>query len=229
MKISSLTQSLLIALVTLAGQSIAWSQCLVYNATYKGSSSGQTSSSYSGKGYTIIGPSQTMQDGVTRCATVSFQLYTGKGYKDFYYNDTRTPVDGVPSSGGLLTGLVKQGKNFRILATIKDIFDSDTISGTASIRNVPGIGSTYIATTLAGTYSGWGQDANESRPIGDSTSTANNPVKAYKFSASDSYTYNSTLTAAVAGKTFDQAVVWAKQTLISQGYTDRVAIPYPSN
>jgi len=213
-----------------AGQSIAWSQCIVYNATFKGSSSGTYSSSYTSKGYTILGPLQIMQDGLTRYQSAAFELSSGKGYKDFYY-DIKTPVNGTPSSGGLLTGFVKQGKTLKVLVTSDATFNSDTTSGIATLKNVPGIGNTYIATTLAGTYSEWLLDSKETRPIGDSNSFVynrlGNPVNVYKHTASDTYTYNPSLTANIAGKNFDEAVAWAKQTLEGQGYTDRVANPYP--
>jgi hypothetical protein len=223
MKMCSLRKLLLLAVSTLACHNTAWSQCVVYGASFKGSTSGQYSSSWSGKGYTIIGPSETMQDGVTRRNSAAFQIYSGKGGKAFEYN-IRYFIDGNPSSGGLLVGLVKQGKTLRVLVSTSDVFDSSTISGTAILRNVPGIGSTFIANTLSGSYSYWGQE--EDRPIGDSTSTANNPVKVYKYSSTDIYTYNPTFTASVAGKTFDEAVEWVKQSLISQGYTDLVENPY---
>ena len=214
----------------------AWSQCLMYNDTYKGASSGQSSSSYLQKGSTLVGLQQYMQDGLTRSSYVTFETYTYKyksngvsqTIKEFYYYN-HPLVDGTPSSGGLLIGLVKQGKVYKVLATVKDVFDSDTVSGTASWKNLLGYGFTYYASTLSGVSSGWGLDYNESRPIGDTSSTGDNPVKAYKYTASISYVLNTNETAIVANMTYDQALEWKKQSLISQGYVDRIANPYPSN
>jgi hypothetical protein len=177
-----------------------------------------------------------MQDGLTRSSYVTFETYTYKfksngvtqTIKDFYYYN-HPLADGSPSSGGLLIGLVKQGKVYKVLATVKDVFDSDTVSGTATWKNLLGYGFTYYASTLSGGASGWGRDYNESREIGDPSSTGSNPVKVYKYTSSVTYVLNTTETAIVANKSYDQALEWKKQSLSIQGYFDRIANPYPSN
>lgn len=214
----------------------AWSQCLMYNDTYKGLSLVQSSSSNLQKGSTLCGPQQQMQDGLTRCSYVTFDTYTYKyksngvsvTIKEFYYYN-HPIADGTPSSGGFLIGLVKQGKVYKVLATVKDVFDSDTVSGTASWKNLLGYGFTYYASTLSGVSSGWEPDYTESRPIGDTSSTGADPVKAYKYTESISYVLNTNETAIVANMTYDQALEWKKQSLINQGYIDRIANPNTYN
>jgi hypothetical protein len=159
MKTSSLTQPLLLALIMFVGHSMAWSQCLVYNHSYKYSESGFKSHSGSYSGYIVLGPKQIMQDALTRYPIVTFDVYSDKTGKSFSHYDN-TPTDGTPSSGGLLIGLVKQGSSLMLLATEKSAgqnqwdwnpFDEETVSGTASYKNGYG----YIASTLSATYSGW--------------------------------------------------------------------------
>lgn len=233
MKFTSPRCSLLLAFFMLAVN--ARSQCLIYNSVNKQTSSGQYSSSYSDKSSTVVGPQQNMLDGVTRSSYAYLYTYVGKfnsngttvTYKDFYYNE-RPLTNGTPSSGGLLIGLVKQGKAFKVLATAKNVFDSDTVSGTATWKNLLGYGFTYYASTLAGTSSGWGVDYNESRPIGDISSSSWNPVKVYKYTSSTTYVLNAKETSIVANMSYDQALEWKKQSLISQGYVDRIAYPYPN-
>jgi len=223
--------SLLLALFMLASHS-AWSQCLVYNRTDKFTYAGQSTSSWTTIGSTIAGPQQIMQDGLTRSAYVSFETYTYKfksngvtqTIKEFYYYNNPL-ADGIPSSGGLLLGLVKQGRTFRVLATNEDLFGSGAASGSATYKNLLGYGFTYYASTLSSLVSGWGRDYNESREIGDPSSTGSNPVKVYKYTQSTSYVLNTIETAIVARMTFDQALEWKKQSLVSKGFRDRIANP----
>lgn len=231
MKFTTRSCSLLLALFMLVSHS-AWSQCLLYNSTFSGSSSGQNTLSGTTKGFTIVGPQQIMQDGLTRSAYVSFETYTYKfktnrvtqTIKEFYYYNNPL-ADGTPSSGGLIVGLVKQGRVYKVLATFKDVFDSDTVSGTATFKNLLGYGPTYYASTLSGGRSGWEpEDDNDARPIGDPSSTIN-PVKVYKYTSTVTYVLNTTETAIVANKTYNEALDWKKQNLISQGFRDRIASP----
>jgi hypothetical protein len=225
MKTSSIKQSLLLALVMLAGHTMAWSQCIVYNARLTGTSSGKITSSYIIKGYTIVGPSQKMKDGVTRYQYATFLLSSGTEPKYLTY-DINSPVNGTPSSGGLLISLVKQGNTLKELVTSSDTFESDTVSGIATYSGLlyP-FGQTYFAKTLSATYSGWAEESDENRHIGFSTSTANNPIKVYKYTASDSYTYNEYLTKRVGLTSFVMAVDQLKSELKRQGYAYRGSNP----
>lgn len=229
---------LIIVAAMLFGHGIAWSQCIVYNESSAYSYTGSSPSNpFTVKGYSLIGPLQEMEDGLTRVPVASFYISTGTfksngtrvTYKDFYYYPD-TPVNGDPgnpSSGGLLVGLVKDGKTFRILATKKDTFDSDTLSGTATLRPLPGRSvSTWYASTLASTMSAWyPEDLNDPRPIGSATNSYT-PVKVYKASSSSSFALNTKLTPSVSNLDFDQAFETVKQYFMGLGFTDRIANPY---
>jgi hypothetical protein len=185
-----LTRTLLLAFIVIAGQGIAWSQCLVYSFTQKYSESGYKSHSGVNTGYYIIGPKQVMQDSLTRYPYITFYLNSYKTGNTFdYFEDP--PINysnGNPSSGGLLIGLVRHGEALKILATKKngwDPFDSDTLSGTALIKKGYG----YIATTLSATYTSWFPNynyyTNSQIAIGNSTNT---PVNVYQYTGTDDLT-----------------------------------------
>jgi hypothetical protein len=227
MKISSLRKLLVLAIGTIAFQNTAWSQCLVYSFTQKYSHAGYSSHSGVNTGYYLIGPKQITQDSLTRYPYIIFYTYsykqTGKGFS--YFEDY--PIDGNPSSGGLLIGLVKQGNALKILASTKSAgqglydwnpFDAGTLSGAASFK----AGYGYIASTLSATESSWGPNHRyyqDNYPdIGDSTST--DPVNVYKSTFSVTCSLNVKLTATVANKTFDQARDLIIQQLKTAGYQD---------
>lgn len=227
---------LIVVVAMLFGHGIAWSQCIVYNESSTQSFTGSSPTNpYKVQGFSLIGPRQEMADGLTRVPVASFYISTGKyksngrtvTYKDFYYYSD-TPTNGNPSYGGLVVGLVKDGKTFRILATRSDTFDSDTLSGIATWKPLPGWGggSTWYAPSLSGTFSYWErEDQSDSRPIGSAVNI-NIPVKVYKYSSSSSYVLNPNLTAGVSNLDFNQAFETAKQYFIGLGYTDRIAQPY---
>jgi len=222
-----LKHSLIFALLIFAGSSMAYSQCLVYNRIYNYSESGFKSHSGSYKGYVILGPKQAMQDGLNRCAYVTFNIYSDKTGKTFD-SDINTPTDGTPSSNGLIIGLVKQGKDLKILATKKSAgegsdwnpFDSEAFSGTASARSGYG----YIARILSATYSAWFPNyyyyTDGGGPeIGISDSTE--PVNVYRWTATETYTLNEKFTSDVAKNHFDldQAVEYLSDQLKKAGYS----------
>jgi len=230
MKISSLRKLLVLAIGTLAFQSTAWSQCLVYNFTQKYSHAGYSSHSGVNTGYYLIGPKQIMQDSLTRYPYVRFDKEFYKDTGKFFYYEEDYPIDAIdgnPSYGGLLIGLVKQGSALKILATKNSAgkgpyewnpFDGDTFSGAASFK----AGYGYIARILSATYSAWSPNyryyQDNSRNIGDLDSMS--PVNVYKTTWSETISLNVNLTDAVANKTFDQARDLIIQQLKDAGYQD---------
>ena len=222
MRIHLFKRSLLFVFIIFAVQSMAYSQCLVYGFRQKYSESGYKSHSGVNTGYYLIGPKQVMQDSLTRYPIITFYLNSSKSGK-YYYCDTNSPIDGTPSSGGILIGLVKQDKSLKVLATKKDAgssqsnpFDGDTLSGAATYQSGYG----YIAATLSATYSSWFPNyyyyTNSYPLIGDSTLTE--PVNVYKYTGSETCTLNVNLTLAVKPLPLKQATDLIMDRLRSMGY-----------
>lgn len=199
-------------------------QCLIYNSVGKSTSSGQRSSAFARRGFVLIVPTDG-SDGKKHFSAVNFDLYQGRYYKDFYYFENSVTDDGNGSVyGGFSSAVVKIGTKYFFIAS-QGPFNSETFSGLATLGPIARTQHVdYYAKTLTGSYAFYGQDEGETDELG---STSSAYQRAYKYSSVNAYTLNENYTRAVIDMSYDDAKNYIINLLVSLGYTDRIANPYP--